>query len=353
MVIREKAPGKLILIGEYAVLEGAPALVCAVDRDAVVTIEKSVNENFFSASSININQIPFEIENKKLIFATELDKQTREKLVFFKNTFEFCLQNIDVDFKDRAIKIDINTESFYSKELSSKLGFGSSAALTVALVKAIFKLAAIDIKKEKNRHLLFRLSLAAHKKAQGNLGSGIDIAASSYGAVLQYKAALNNDGEAILPEILEPWPELPMSTIFTGSSESTRKMVYGVNQLKTERPKLYEELMNELQATSMEGCESYAAKNLFGFMNAVKTYHTQMDMLGKNSGMPIISQVHQKIAGIVQQNLGVYKPSGAGSGDIGVAFAESPVQIGKIENAVQAAGFQCLNVKIADKIRGN
>ena len=33
--MRARAPGKLVLSGAYAVLEGAPALVAAVDRYAV------------------------------------------------------------------------------------------------------------------------------------------------------------------------------------------------------------------------------------------------------------------------------------------------------------------------------
>jgi phosphomevalonate kinase len=35
------APGKLVLAGEYAVLDGAPAIVMAVDRRAVVSVAAS------------------------------------------------------------------------------------------------------------------------------------------------------------------------------------------------------------------------------------------------------------------------------------------------------------------------
>ena len=41
MLIRARAPGKLVALGEYAVLEGAPALVLAIDRYAVATLEPS------------------------------------------------------------------------------------------------------------------------------------------------------------------------------------------------------------------------------------------------------------------------------------------------------------------------
>ena len=39
---RVRVPGKLILAGEYAVLAGAPAVVCAVDRHldtVLITVE--------------------------------------------------------------------------------------------------------------------------------------------------------------------------------------------------------------------------------------------------------------------------------------------------------------------------
>jgi mevalonate kinase len=36
-----RAPGKLVALGEYAVLEGAPALVLAVDRYCVATLAES------------------------------------------------------------------------------------------------------------------------------------------------------------------------------------------------------------------------------------------------------------------------------------------------------------------------
>ncbi len=41
MKVFADAPGKLVLIGEYAVLENSPAIVAAVNRRATITIEKT------------------------------------------------------------------------------------------------------------------------------------------------------------------------------------------------------------------------------------------------------------------------------------------------------------------------
>ena len=38
MAIVARAPGKLVALGEYAVLEGAPAIVLAVDRYCEATL---------------------------------------------------------------------------------------------------------------------------------------------------------------------------------------------------------------------------------------------------------------------------------------------------------------------------
>ena len=39
VIIETDAPGKLVLIGEYAVLEGAPAIAVAVDFRAMVSLQ--------------------------------------------------------------------------------------------------------------------------------------------------------------------------------------------------------------------------------------------------------------------------------------------------------------------------
>jgi len=353
LLIQASAPGKLILIGEYAVLEGSPALVCAVNRYANVTLSESKN-NFYmiSAESIGIENVPFLITNNNLIlFDRSVDSDTCRRLTFFKNIFEYTWQY----FKSTGIPhgpfhIRIDTTSFYSAEQQTKLGFGSSAAMTMALVRAISKFAGENIDDEGKSNRMFRLALAAHRKAQGNVGSGIDIAASAFGGVLQYTVGINEQCEQIMPQTMAVWDDLPFLIVFTGSSESTRRMVAGVGDLKKNTPDIYTRLINRLAETSTEGCRCYTLQDKRSFLNTVKEYYDLMNELGTKSGMPIISEVHQKIASIVQQNNGVYKPSGAGSGDIGIAFTDTFEDLANIRREAEKNGFVCIDAKIADKI---
>lgn len=350
MQIQCSAPGKLILIGEYAVLEGAPALVAAVDRLAIVTITDS-NDSFFyiSAKAIDVQKIPFTIsENGLIIFKTNTEVQKR--LSFFKTTFEFawqyCKQSADIN---QPLNIEIDTEAFFSQSLQTKLGFGSSAAMTVALVEALFKYAGKETENEQTRNQLFRLALAAHKKAQNGLGSGIDIASSSYHGVITYRLGYNAQAEQITPVKQNKWPNVPMVVIFTGNSESTRKMVTGVNQLRDAHPDIFYDMIEQMAETAQVGCEAWSKKNLPQFLNAVERYYTHMCNLGEKSGMPIISPVHRQIAELVKQHGGVYKPSGAGSGDIGIAFAQEIDTLNKIVEALKPTPFKVVDITIYEQ----
>ncbi len=63
-----------------------------------------------------------------------------------------------------------------------KYGLGSSAAVTVATVKAILRFYGVKMSNE----LVYKLSAISHYSVQGN-GSAGDIAASVYGGWLAYQ----------------------------------------------------------------------------------------------------------------------------------------------------------------------
>ena len=94
--ISTKAPGKMILLGEYAVLEGAPALVTAVNRFAYVTIsENNQAEYILKAPSIGINEEPFVISKSGSVrFNPALPPQIENRLGLFSGIFKSILINI-------------------------------------------------------------------------------------------------------------------------------------------------------------------------------------------------------------------------------------------------------------------
>lgn len=124
------APGKLVLAGEYAVLEGYPGLAMAVHRRVILTPSQHIS---------------------------------RSRL------WDAIAQNQDVP------RFKIDSRALY--EGQHKLGLGSSAAAAVCM--AAF-LRVPDI---------YRRALEGHQRFSGGLGSGIDIAASYYGGLIRFQKA--------------------------------------------------------------------------------------------------------------------------------------------------------------------
>src|SRR3954451_15232031 len=136
------APGKLILTGEYAVLGGAPAIVVAVDRRAVARRNSTPR-----GSSPFLLAVADEIAQRR----GGSDPAARA-----------------------ALEISVDSTAFYDK--ITKLGLGSSAAVTVAATA--LALGTADPQE------VLSVALAAHARAQGPRGargSGADIAAAVHG----------------------------------------------------------------------------------------------------------------------------------------------------------------------------
>jgi phosphomevalonate kinase len=243
------------------------------------------------------------------------------------------------------MSISLDTKAFYAGDIGSKLGFGSSAAMTVALTQALYRsYCEID---EEYLTKIFRLALSSHRKAQGNLGSGVDIAACTFGGVTRYEMGINNKAEQIKPESLKIWRDLNFACIWTGTSESTRKMVRGVGQLKMAYPQIYREKIKRMSDLAYQGCEAYKEQSTSRFLEIVDIYQSCLKDLGQKSGMPIVSPVHMNLVDKVRKLKGVYKPSGAGSGDIGIAFAENTNDMERISEMIVQEGYTIIPVRIA------
>ncbi|MCK5853535.1 hypothetical protein KAH27_10950 [bacterium] len=347
MTIFTRAPGKMILIGEYAVLEGAPSLVRAVDRYAEVQIFENPVGNF-SVEAPNLG-VPFQdfIITKKgnIRFDPNGIHLFLNRLSFFSLLFETIWRFYnDKNIEIKYCKIILDTTSFYDSGLKNKLGMGSSAALTVALVKAVEKWVYSNSNYALKDDDIFLLALKAHRQAQNGVGSGIDIASSVYGGIIEYTIVKDDEKNFNLPKIVFYPDNLSIISVWTGKSASTRKMVGSVNEFKKNSYLRYTEIMDNLVRISKQSCADFKKGEISGFLSKCSLFYEQLIRLGEESGAPIISEVHQEIEKIVRQNGGVYKPSGAGSGDLGIAMTDNPDDVSVIISAIEKSGFKTVNL---------
>lgn len=328
MTITASAPGKLLLLGEYAVLEGAPALVTAVDRRAYVSLQPATDGCWhLNAPQLGLHE--YTLGKNGSIPAGTPDK-TRRAL----RLYAAVLQTVTLPAQPSpALHISIDTAEFFHAD--QKLGIGSSAAVAVALTCAL----TTAMGKKLDKPALFAWAARAHSMAQGGVGSNTDIAASVYGGNLIYR--VNGQPEtAGIPQGLYILP------IFTGTSASTPNLVSAVYKLRDHSPALFARHMQAMHELSLQGCQAWRAGQAGGFIRAAAEYYQAMQALGTAVGADIISPAHQQLHRLAEHAGAVYKPSGAGGGDIGLLICNQADRTDALAAAVAEAGYNPLAMQL-------
>ena len=266
------APGKIVLSGEYAVLFGAPAICMAVQRRAVVTITDGPDANGTIATP------GYEGADAAAIIDA-VDASSRH---------------------GRSFELDTRAFSVHGE----KIGIGSSAALVVALVAALGH--SSDV---------FSAALAAHGEFQGRAGSGVDVAAAVHGGLIEFESRAGNVRSLT-------WPEgLAMRVLWTGIAASTGAKL----------DKLAATREQASRVTLREGARHMARAWRSGDAGRILSeYAAYIDTLRRFSldhDLGIFDAGHNELTdAAIAANL-VYKPAGAGGGDIGVLFGQDPAAL--------------------------
>lgn len=347
MNLQVTAPGKLILLGEYAVLEGAPGIVSAVDRFAAVTLRsKSEPPHTLSAPKLNIRKLAFSLARKGIRFGDPLSREVREQLRFVRAVFDYAVREFGLaEGKIPAFHFTLESSQFYRENSSEKLGLGSSAALTVALLGTLFFLSYGKEPTSEDKTQLFKACLNAHRAGQGNQGSGIDIAASMFGGTLCYQADAFAEGIPVETAFINLPENLTVLPVWTGKPASTEKLVDKVMRFKKEQPTQYGPILENLAYLSREGCRALKQADVAAFLRLVEDYYVGLEELSRRSSAPIISPVHQLLHNLVSRKEAVYKPSGAGEGDFGLIFTGNPAVVPELKQAVEEHNFPILNLQ--------
>lgn len=269
--MRARAPGKVVLSGAYSVLHGAPAIVSAVSRYVVA------------------------------------DSSRPADLV--------------TDEVRAALKPAQSAPWFDASDLREggrKLGLGSSAAILAASLCALEGGSA-------SSEALFARGLAAHRAAQGG-GSGVDVAASTFGGTLVYR--LTPSAPELQPVSL---PAALCIEVWTcPTSASTRELLAAVARLAEREPALHQRLLSAQGDAAAAAVTELARPG--AFVAALRAQYLALSELGVAAGVPIVTKELSELTPRVEQEGGVLLPAGAGGGDIALF-----VGLGPSSAAVRAA----------------
>lgn len=268
MSVTASAPGKIVLCGEYAVLWDAPAVCMAVNRRAVATVAQSGDGDCHLETPGFDGMGPYRVLDALL------------------------------HGERPARNFRLDTTAFV--ENGRKTGIGSSAALVVALAAALAE--STNVLAE---------ALAAHSDLQGGKGSGVDVAAAVHGGLIEYKRE-NARVRAL------SWPAgLTCRVIWTGVPASTARTLDKISAAAS-RPS-----RSALLAAAPRICAAWRSGEADDVLAEYVPYIGVLRQFSIDHDLGIFDAGHDELTDAAMVDGLVYKPAGAGGGDIGVLFGRS------------------------------
>jgi phosphomevalonate kinase len=303
------APGKLHLAGEYAVLDGAEAVVCAIDRRATARATGPGAESAFLDALADV-----------------LAARAPEAAAIVR-------------------RIEVDTAALRSDTV--KLGLGSSAAATVAACACALASTggALD------RDLVHQLARAAHADAQarrGARGSGADVAAAVHGGVIAVTPATHADALPIIRRLELPplrivpfWTGRPADTVALVSAVAAAVGRPGVDAAITDIAHASEALV---VAGTVDGRPD--ARRTAAAITAIAAAGDAIASLARATGLELEPPV-VALAGTLAEPLGgAVKTTGAGGGDVAIAVIPPGADEAALREALAAAGAMPLDLRI-------
>ncbi|MCG4282129.1 phosphomevalonate kinase [Lacticaseibacillus saniviri] len=352
-MVTAQAPGKLYIAGEYAVVEtGFPAIIVALNQFVTVTVEAKQQYGSIVSNQYQENSLVWKREGDQMVF------DNRD------NPFHYILSAIHLT-EDYARELgkplalyQLSVDSDLDAVDGRKFGLGSSAAVTVATVKALNLFYELNMSADQ----IYKLAAIAHLDVQGN-GSLGDIAASVYGGWIAYRSfdkewLAAQRHEATLSELLNmDWPELSIKLLtppdnmrlligWTGSPASTSQLVDKITIAKAQKKAAYQQFLADSKAVLEDLIASFNRQDLAGIQAGIRANRHALDRLADFSGVAIETPVLKKMRQLAENFGGCAKTSGAGGGDCGIVLIDQDAEITPLLDQWRANQIEPLNFEV-------
>lgn len=341
---RASAPGKLVVVGEYAVLEGHQALGLAINRRASARLKLDHQ----GPSQLRLNPISHQPIDWPLGggVRSDLPAELGQALDLIESIWRQWGPSACSD----SFLLEINTQALFDDH-GNKLGLGSSAAVAVLLSGLAQQLVQdhsvsgqdqtnIDLRQW--HHQLWRLH-------QGGQGSGLDLASVLAGGLIAYTKP--NSAEAD-PSAQAQWsslawpPNLYGRVVCTGESASTPDMLKGYRGWKAGSPEQFFDVMRGLGQCAQTVIEALSRGDLDTFIEGFTDYGVRMGTIGGLIERPVVTPAHVALGKLADLNHVGYKACGAGGGDIGLMLGQDPERLAHLAGEVEALGMTSIELGV-------
>ncbi|MFJ8477007.1 phosphomevalonate kinase [Kitasatospora sp. NPDC094011] len=333
--VARRAPGKLFVAGEYAVVEpGTPALLVAVDRHLTATVSEPTGDGVLISSDLLPTPTRWHWREDRLEPAPgEHTERARRELAHATAAVRVVARWL-ADNGLPAPEFDLAIRSALHQG-GVKLGLGSSGAVTVATISAAAAYYGLDPTIEQR----YRLALLAAAELDPT-GSGADLAAGTWGGWISYRAP---DRTAILDlarrrglaaALQDPWPGfavrrlpppqgLALEVGWTGTPASTASLLARLRRRAWSGTASHRRFL-ETTTDCVQACvEALERGDPTALLDQIRRTRGELARLDEEFGIGIFTPALTALCDIAEAAGGAAKPSGAGGGDCGIALLES------------------------------
>ena len=358
VTITSKAPGKLFIAGEYAVVEpGHGAIVVAVSRFLTVTIDEVTSVGTLTST-----------QNPDVIV-----EWTREGELFqAKGEHPYKLVEEAILVAEQYVReCGTATNSLYSLSITSELddakrgikyGLGSSGAVVVATIQAILDF----FRTPRTPLLVYQLSVLTNLRLSQR-GSFGDIAASSFRGMVYYtspdrsalleqlqsqtiKEICDNDWKGLTIERLREIPDFTLLVGWTGQVAITDSLIQATEKkrkVETDSA-FYKEFLAKSHAI-VQGLQSaWNNQDIPALQEGIRANRALLNEFAREMQLEIETPALQTLCNLAEQVGACAKTSGAGGGDCGICFTQNETERQQIENQWAKAQIQVLPLTIAE-----
>lgn len=227
---RGRAPGKVILLGEHAVVYGRTALAASIDRYVAVEIARagSLLPSHTQNAGAARDAVPLPaLRRAAQLAGLELDGMT----------------------------------AIASADLPMSVGLGSSAALSVALIRALAHFAGQSLRDATVCARAFEIEKLFH-----GFPSGIDNTVVTYGGLIAFRR-----DASVRP--LHTARPVPLVIALGAAPRQTQRAVRSLRERWEARPGLYEPMFDEIDRLASDAEQAIAAGDLAGLGKLMDANH--------------------------------------------------------------------------------
>ena len=298
--------GKIILFGEHAVVYGSRAIAAPIP---LAVRARVVDED----DGVWLVIPRWGVEQRLRL--------NPEKQMSFEVPAALILRKLGLT--DRSMRIEVFSE------IPRAMGLGGSAAVAVAIIRAIDRHFALKLTDDQVNNLAFECECVAH-----GTPSGIDNTVATFGKPLVYRKA---DPPVIRPlELAKP---ITFVIGMTGVEGLTAKMVARVRDGRERNPDVYDTVFRGIDAVTLQALEAlkqYDLERLGELMNICQ---------GLLNGLQVSSWELEELIQVAREHgaLGAKLTGGGGGGSM---IALAPDNAATVIDAIQGAGYQAMEVRI-------